>query len=195
MEPPLAAAEATNLLHAWNGGDQQALEKLMEIVYADLHRVAHRHMLGERPSHTLQTTALINEVYLRLMGVQRVSYQDRSHFLAICARLMRRVLVDYARSRNYQKRGAAAHHTSLDEELTVGADLDPNLPALDDALRELAKVDPRKAQVVEMRFFGGLSVRESASALDVSAETVMRDWKLAKVWLLRELDRRGSDES
>jgi RNA polymerase sigma factor (TIGR02999 family) len=189
LEPPQPAVEVTNLLHAWNGGDQQALQKLIDIVYDDLHRAAHRYMLGERPSHTLQTTALIHEVFLRLVGVQRVSWQNRAHFLAICARLMRRVLVDYARQRGYQKRGAAAPHLSLDESLTISSQPDPNLLALDETLQRLTAMDPRKAQVVELRFFGGLSVEEAAAALGVSPETVMRDWKLAKVWLFREMNR------
>ncbi len=187
MQSPEPTTEVTNLLLAWNGGDQLALGKLMDIVYKDLHRAAHRYMLGERSSHTLQTTALIHEVYLRLIGVQRVNWQNRSHFLAICARLMRRVLVDYARLRHSEKRGAAAPHLSLDETLSIGAQSDPDLLALDDALESLSKVDLRKADVVDLRFFGGLSVEETATALSISAETVMRDWKLAKVWLLREM--------
>jgi RNA polymerase sigma-70 factor (ECF subfamily) len=189
LESPHPSVEVTNLLQAWNGGDQQALQKLMDIVYEDLHRAAHRHMLGERATHTLQTSALINEVYLRLVGVQRVNWQNRAHFLAICARLMRRVLVDYARKRGYQKRGAGAPHLSLDESLTICPQPDPNLLALDETLQKLAEVDARKCQVVELRFFGGLSVEETATALSVSPETVMRDWKLAKVWLFREMNR------
>lgn len=159
----------------------------MDIVYEDLHRAAHRYMLGERSSHTLQTTALVHEVYLRLIGIQQVSWQNRGHFLAICARLMRRVLVDYARLRHCEKRGAATPHLSLDEALSIGTQPDPDLLALDDALQSFTKVDPRKADVVDLRFFGGLSVEETAAALGISPETVARDWKLAKVWLLREM--------
>lgn len=185
------AGEVTALLQAWNAGDGAALQKLAELVYQDLHRAAHWCMTGERSSHTLQTTALVHEVYLRLVGVQRVSWQNRAHFMAVCARLMRRVLIEFARKRGQQKRGAGAVHLSLDEALTLSPQSDPDLLALDDALNTLAAVDPRQAQVVELRFFGGLSVEETATALGVSAETVMHDWKLAKVWLLREI-KRGS---
>lgn len=189
------AHEVTNLLLAWQAGDEKALHGLTELVYQDLHRAAHRYMLRERSSHTLQTTALIHEVYLRLVGARRISWQNRAHFLAICARLMRRVLVDFARSRAYQKRGAAAPHLALNEALVVSSRPDPNLVALDDALSHLAEVDPRKSQVVELRFFGGLNVEETAAALDVSPETVMRDWKLAKAWLRREMKRGRHDGS
>jgi RNA polymerase sigma factor (TIGR02999 family) len=187
------AGEVTALLKAWNAGDEQALQKLAELVYQDLHRAAHWYMKGERSSHTLQTTALVHEVYLRLVGVQRVSWQNRTHFMAVCARLMRRVLIEFARKRGQQKRGAGAAHLSLDEALTVSPQSDPDLLALDDALNTLAGVDPRQAQVVELRFFGGLGVEETAAALSVSPETVMHDWKLAKAWLLREISR-GADD-
>jgi RNA polymerase sigma-70 factor, ECF subfamily len=191
--PERSANGVTGLLQEWRAGDEQALTKIMELVYADLHRAAHRYMAGERPSHTLQTTALIHEAYLRLAGFQQVNWQDRAHFLAVCARVMRRVLVDSARSRGYQKRGAAASHLSLDEAMVLSAEPDPNLVAVDDALQRLATIDARKSQVVELRFFGGLSVEETAAALSVSPETVMRDWKLAKVWLLREISRGDED--
>jgi RNA polymerase sigma factor (TIGR02999 family) len=185
----LPSHDVTALLQAWSQGDDEALQKLMPLVYGELHRAARRHMAGERPSHTLQPTALIHEVYLRLADAKGIAIQDRSHFLAVCARLMRHILTDFARSRHYQKRGGAALHLALDEALVVSSSTDPDLAALDDALTKLAAVDLRKSQVVELRFFGGLSVAESAEALKVSPETVLRDWKLAKVWLLRELDR------
>jgi len=180
-------SHVTDLLVAWSGGDQQALEKLMPLVHGELRRLARRQMAGERQGHTLQTTALINEAYLRLIDLTRIRWQDRAHFLAISARLMRRILVDHARTRQYAKRGGGAAKVSFDEALEVSSDARPDLVALDDALQALAAVDSRKSQVVEMRFFGGLSVEETAQALGVSPETVMRDWRLAKVWLLREL--------
>ncbi len=178
--------EVTELLRAWSAGDQNALEKLTPLVYKELHQVARRYMAKERSDHTLQTTALVNEVYLRLVDCGRVRWQDRAHFFAVSAQLMRRILVDFARSRNYQKRGGDAPHVSLDEVPVVGRE-DVNLVALDDALRGLAGVDERKGKVVELRFFGGLSIEETAEVLKVSGETVARDWRLAKIWLLREM--------
>jgi RNA polymerase sigma-70 factor, ECF subfamily len=177
----------TRLLLAWNGGDDSALQKLVPQVYQELRRLAKRQMRGEHPDHTLQTTALINEAYLRLVDLKNVQWQNRAHFFALCARLMRNILVDFARSRNYAKRGGGAQPISLEEAPVVTPSTD--LVAVDDALKALAKVDDRKAQVVELRFFGGLTVEESAEVLKVSAETVRRDWRLAKVWLLRELSR------
>ena len=185
--------QVTSLLQAWNQGDEEALQQLIPVVYDELRRVARRHMAGERPSHTLQTTALIHEVYVRLVDVPSATIRNRVHFFAICARLMRNILVDFARSRQYQKRGGGAVHVALDEALHVSSVPDPDLVAIDDALERLAIFDHRKSQVVELRFFGGLSVGETAEALDISPETVMRDWKLAKVWLLRELDPNGPD--
>jgi RNA polymerase sigma factor (TIGR02999 family) len=178
--------EVTQLLVAWGQGDQVAFERLAPLVFDELRRVARRFMGKERVGHTLQATALVNEAYLRLIDINKVQWQDRAHFFAMSARMMRRILVDSARARHYQKRGAGAHKVSLDEGMMV---LEPcrDLVALDDALSELAKVDERKSKVVEMRFFGGLSVEETAEALGVSVDTVMRDWKLAKAWLLREL--------
>ena len=155
-------------------------------MYEDLKRAARHYMANERVGHTLQATALVNEAYLRLVDINRVRWQNRAHFFAMSARLMRRILVDVARAKHYQKRGAGAQQVSLDEGLLV-SDPGRDLVALDDALRLLADVDPRKSQVVEMRYFGGLTVEETAEALKVSPETVMRDWKLAKAWLLREL--------
>ena len=185
MDP--STFEITGLLRAWSGGDQKALDKLAPLVYAELHRTAHRYMARERPGHTLQTTALVNEVYLRLVDTRGVNWQDRAHFFGICARLMRRVLTDFARSKGYLKRGGRSPHVALDEALVVSPKPRADLVALDDALNELSKHDPRKSQVVELRFFGGLTAEETAEVLKVSGETVKRDWELAKVWLLREM--------
>ena len=179
----------TELLLAWGGGDVGAFDQLLPQVYDELRRLARMQMGRERKDHTLQTTALVNEAYLRLIDVSRVRWQDRAHFFAMSARLMRRILVDHARSRKYVKRGGEAQRVALDEALIVGEERGPELMALDDALQALAVVDPRKSEVVELRFFGGLTVEETAEALHISPETVMRDWRLAKVWLLRELAR------
>ena len=187
-----SSSEVTGLLRAWGQGDENALQKLMPLVYDQLHAAARRYMAGERAGHTLQTTALIHETYLRLVDIRRVEWQDRAHFLAVCAQLMRRILIDFARSRGYKKRGGAAHHVNFDETVVVTGQPDFNLVALDDALNRLAKMDARKSNVVELRFFGGLDVKETAEVMKVSPDTVMRDWKMAKVWLLREL-RRGTD--
>ncbi len=185
MQP--SAHEITQLLRAWSGGDQAALGKLTPLVYEELHRAAHRYMAQERAGHMLQTTALVNEVYLRLVDVRKVTWQDRAHFLAVCARLMRRVLTDFARSRGYLKRGGDSPRVALDQALLVSREPPADLIALDDGLNALAVFDPRKSEVVELRFFGGLSVEETAELLKVSAETVKRDWKLARVWLLEEM--------
>ncbi len=179
--------EVTQLLKAWTAGDEQALEKLTPLVYKELHRVAGRCMAGQRPGHPLQTTELVNEAYLRLVNCGQINWQHRVHFFAMSARLMRRILIDIARSRGYQKRGAGVLPISLDEAPSVCNELSSNLVALDDALKELAIVDERKSKVVELRYFGGLSIKETAAVLDVSIETVVRDWRLAKIWLLREL--------
>jgi RNA polymerase sigma factor (TIGR02999 family) len=185
-----ARKDVTGLLVAWGRGDESALDELMPIVHGELRRLARRLMRGERGNHTLQTTALVNEAYLRLVDISRVRWQDRAHFFAMSARLMRRILVDHARSRKYLKRGGMLRRVSLDEALAV-SERGTDLVALDDALDALAAVDPRKSQVVELRFFGGLSLEETAETLQVSAETVGRDWRLAKAWLLRELNREG----
>lgn len=182
-----SAHDITQLLKAWTEGDREALENLTPLVYQQLHRVAQRYMAGQRPGHTLQTTALVNEVYVRLVDCSQVNWQDRAHFFAVSAQLMRRILIDFARSRGYQKRGGGLPHLSLDEAPSVCNEPDPNIVALDDALKALAEVDDRKSRVVELRFFGGLSVEETAAVLGVSPETVGRDWKLAKMWLLHEL--------
>jgi RNA polymerase sigma factor (TIGR02999 family) len=181
------SAAITRLLVDWRGGDQAALEQLIPLVHDELRRLARRHMARERVGHTLQATALVNEAFVRLIDVQQVKWQDRAHFFAMSSRLMRRILVDFARSKGYQKRGGGAQKVSFDEALVVTTEPGQDLVALDDALNALAAFDGRKAQVVEMRFFGGLSVEETAEALKVSVDTVMRDWKLAKAWLLREL--------
>jgi RNA polymerase sigma-70 factor, ECF subfamily len=180
-------ADITRLLIDWRAGDQGALEQLIPLVHEELRRLARRHMAHERVGHTLQATALVNEAYVRLIDVRQVKWQDRAHFFAMSSRLMRRILVDFARSKRYQKRGGGAQKVSFDEALVVATGPGHDLVALDDALNALAAFDARKAQVVEMRFFGGLSVEETAEALNVSVDTVMRDWKLAKAWLLREL--------
>ncbi|HXD31744.1 MAG TPA: sigma-70 family RNA polymerase sigma factor [Pyrinomonadaceae bacterium] len=188
--PQMTAPEqVTQLLLAWNQGDASALERLIPLVYAELRRLAHHYMAKERRHNTLQTTVLINEVYLRLIDSSKVRWQDRAHFLAVSAQLMRRVLVDFARSRGYQKRGGQALQIPLEEALTILHSRSADLVALDEALKELAAVAERKSQVVEMRFFGGLSVEETAEVLKVSPDTVMRDWKFAKSWLLRQLSK------
>jgi len=181
--------EITQLLGAWSAGDEHALEKLMPLVYDELHRLAQAYMGRERPGHTLQTTALVHEAYLRLIDSGRAGLQDRSHFFALCAKLMRRILVDWARARLSLKRGGDVQVLDLEESLVVSPHASSELVALDDALKALEAFDPRKAQVIELRFFGGLSVDETAEVLKVSVETVARDWKLAKSWLRRELDR------
>ena len=182
---------ATELLRAWSDGDERALEQLVPLVEAELRRLARGYMGRERRGHTLQVTALVNEAFLRLTDARRLRWRDRAHFLGISARLMRRVLVDHARARGYQKRGGAAQQVTLDEALVVspGPALDRvDLVALDCALEALAAVDARKSRVIELRFFGGLSVEETADVLHVSTDTIKRDWRLAKLWLLRELN-------
>jgi RNA polymerase sigma factor (TIGR02999 family) len=178
----------TELLRAWSDGDDGALERLMPIVEAELRRLARGYMRRERREHTLQATALVNEAFLKLTGARHLRWQDRAHFLGIAARLMRRVLVDHARARGYQKRGGDVRRVTLDETVLVSPAPAIELLALDRALEVLAAADPRKGRVVEMRFFGGLSVEETAEVLHVSSDTVKRDWRLAKLWLLRELE-------
>jgi RNA polymerase sigma-70 factor (ECF subfamily) len=189
--PNGSRAHVTELLLAWGGGDRAALDELVPIIHEELRRLARHQMRGERDNHTLQTTALVNEAFLRLVDLRRIRWQDRAHFLALSARLMRRILVDHARSRSYQKRGGGAANVTLDEALVASPERGVDLVALDDALEVLARVDARKSQVVELRFFGGLSVEETAEALKISPETVTRDWRLAKVWLLHEISGRG----
>jgi RNA polymerase sigma factor (TIGR02999 family) len=187
--------EVTQLLKAWGQGDDGALGRLIPLVQNELHRLARRYMSRERPDHTLQTTALVNEVYLRLVDMPQMSWQDRAHFFAISARMMRRILTDFARSRNYQKRGGTALHVSFDEALAVSQEQDAEIMAIDDALSQLAALDSRKSQVVELRFFGGLSEVEIAEVLKVSPETVRRDWRFAKSWLHRVLSGEKDDET
>jgi RNA polymerase sigma-70 factor, ECF subfamily len=191
--PP--TSDVTALLQAWSAGDEAALERLTPLVYEELRRTAHRHMARERTGHTLQTTALVNEVYVRLVKASEVNWQNRAHFFAVCAQMMRRILTDFARSRRYLKRGGNAARVPFDEALFAGKEVPADIVALDDALRALSGFDERKSRVVEMRFFGGLSVEETAEVLQVSAETVHRDWRLAKTWLLRELSREKHDET
>ncbi len=188
-----SAARVTALLHAWGEGDQDALRQLMPLVEHELRQVAARYMRGERPGHMLQPTALVNEAYLRLVGVTQVRWQNRAHFLAVSARVMRRVLVDMARAQGYQKRGGRLPRVSVDEVDVAAPAPGHDLVALHDALEALARADARKGQVVELRFFGGLTVHETAEVLAVSVETVMRDWAFAKAWLLRELGAGGPD--
>jgi RNA polymerase sigma factor (TIGR02999 family) len=188
-----SSQEITQMLLAWSDGDQAALDKLTPLVYGELRRLAKGYMFGERPGHTLQTTALINEAYLRLIDWKSVRWQNRAHFFGVAAQLMRRILVDFARARHYAKRGGAAQQVSLDKAINIHEDRSAEFIALDEALKSLAEIDPRKSQVVELRFFGGLSAEETAEVLKVSQRTVEREWNSARVWLYREL--RGKDET
>jgi len=183
--------DVTQLLRAWSEGDPQALEKLTPLVYQELHRRAHRQMARERAGQTLQTTALVNEIYVQLIDLRGVSWRDRAHFFALSSRLIRRVLIDVARSRGSLKRGADSPHVTFDENLIVSTEPRADIIALDEALTALAAIDERKSQVVELRFFGGLGIEEAAEVLKVSPETVKRDWKLAKAWLRRQLRHYG----
>jgi RNA polymerase sigma factor (TIGR02999 family) len=181
--------EITQLLVAWNQGDQAALELLSPLVHRELHRLAKRYMAGERQGHILQTTALVNEAFMRLIDWQDVSWQNRAHFFGLAAQIMRRILVDFARARNREKRGGGDLRVSLSQAAEVAREMSPDLVAIDDALRALEKLDSRQARVVELRFFAGLSMEETAEALKVSLSTVRRDWSLAAAWLYRELDK------
>ncbi len=187
-----SAHEITGLLLAWNDGDSGALERLTPLVYRELHRLARGYLRGERAGHTLQTSDLVNEAYLRLIDASQMRWQNRAHFFAVSAQLMRRILVDFARARRNQKRGGGAAQVSLDEALTIGPERDAEMVALDDALTALAKLDERQSKVVELRFFGGLTEEEIAEVLQVSPRTVSGDWSLARSWLLRELSREGA---
>jgi RNA polymerase sigma factor (TIGR02999 family) len=189
-----SAHQVTQLLEAWGEGSPDALDRLAPLVYDELHRLAHRYMARERPGHTLVTTALVNEAYLKLVETAHLNFRNRAHFFAVCSKLMRRILVEWARTRHAQKRGGAVPRLALDEALVVARQPDARLVALDDALQALAEFDARKAEVVELRFFGGLSVEETAAVLEVSPDTIMRDWRLAKTWLKRELERNSGDE-
>jgi RNA polymerase sigma factor (TIGR02999 family) len=191
QEPHGSSRDVTELLIAWGQGDESAFEQLVPMVHAELRRLARRQMAGERPGHTLQTTALVNEAYLRLLDLSRVRWQDRTHFLSMTSRVMRRILVDHARARDARKRGGHDVKVPIDDALDVSVERSVDLVALDDALTALAAIDLRKSRVVEMRFFGGLSVEETAETLGVSPETVKRDWRMAKAWLMKELDERS----
>jgi len=193
MTPP--SEEITQWLVAWSNGDRGALERLMPLVYSELHRIARRYMERENPGHTLQTTALINEAYLRLADQTESRWQNRAHFFGVAARMMRHILVDYARARQGLKQGGGAQHLSFDETAMASPEPSRELLALDDALRALEAVDERKSHVVELRYFGGLSVEECAEVLKVSPVTVMRDWSLAKAWLYRALNQEAGDET
>jgi RNA polymerase sigma factor (TIGR02999 family) len=192
MEEPAGTAhgaDVTGLLRAWSAGDQGALDLLAPIIHAELKRIARRYMLRERKEHTLQPTALVNEAFLRLVNVRGVQWQDRAHFFALAAQMMRRILVNYAIARGAGKRGGSGRKVSLEEAIIASPEHDTQVVELDAALESLAKLDPRKAQIVEMRFFAGLSVEETAAVLKVSPQTVLRDWSLAKTWLAREMGR------
>ena len=184
----VSAGQVTGLLRAWSDGDREALEQLLPLVESELRRLARHYMARERRGHTLQTTALVNEAFMRLVDIRDVRWHDRAHFVGIAARLMRRVLVDHARSRGYHKRGGGAFRVMLTESVAVAPEPALRLIALDRALERLSRDDARKAQVVELRYFGGLSVEETAEVLHLSTETIKRDWRLAKLWLLRELE-------
>ena len=184
---PQLPQQMTQLLIAWSNGDQAARDELMPLVYEELHRLAHRYMNRERPGHTLQTSALVNEAFIKLIDQKNVHWQNRAHFFGLAAQMMRRILVDYARSRQYAKRGGSAQQVSFDEALFVSDERAHEVVALDDALKDLAQFDQRKSQIVELRFFGGLSIEETAELLKVSPGTVMRDWTLAKAWLRKQI--------
>jgi len=192
---PNSDSGPTELLQAWSGGDRSALDRLMPLVYNELHRLARLYMRRERPDHTLQATSLVNEAYLRLVDVNRVEWQNRAHFLALAAQMMRRILVESARNRQRQKRGGGAVRVTLDDVQELPDSKEHDLVALSDALSGLATFDARMSQVVELRFFGGLTVDETAHVLNISPETVMRDWKTAKAWLLREVTRGHQTDS
>jgi RNA polymerase sigma-70 factor (ECF subfamily) len=190
----LAPGEVTALLQAWRSGEQSALDRLVPLLYPELRRLAHRHMRAQPPGISVQTTMLVNEAYLRLMDASHLSCHDRAHFLALCAQLMRRILVDFARARGALKRGGGAFRIEFDESWEVGAGLPQDLVGLDDALARLARIDPRKAKAIELRFFGGMSVEDTAEVLAISRETVLRDWRMARAWLKSEIGRAGGNE-
>jgi len=190
--PAFSPQEVTQLLQAWSQGEESALQRLIPLVHEELHRLAHHYMGREHPGHVLQTTALVNEAYLRLTGSKPQAWQNRAHFFAISAKLMRQILVDFARSQRRQKRGGGVEPVSLDEALTISDERGPDLVALDEALNALATVDKQKSQLVELRFFGGLSVEETAKGLKISADKVMRDWSLSKSWLYNEMSQGGN---
>jgi RNA polymerase sigma factor (TIGR02999 family) len=190
VQPP--SSEITELLRAWSGGDEAALARIVKLVYPELRDIARRCLRRERPDHTIQATALVHEAYLRLVDIKQIGWQDRAHFLAVGARVMRRVLVDYARARDCAKRKGVAHRTTLNDALILSSEPDPMVIRLHEALERLAEFDTRKARVVEMRYFGGLTAEEIAAVLHISPQSVNRDWNLAKAWLVREMS--GEDE-
>jgi RNA polymerase sigma factor (TIGR02999 family) len=187
------SVEVTQLLLAWGAGDEAALEQLVPVVYRELRGMARRYMAAERPNHTLQASALVNEAYLKLVDVRQMQWQNRAHFFGVCAQMMRRILVDFARRQRFLKRGGGARPVTFEERMVIPDAKTTNLPALDDALNALAAIAPRKVRVVELRFFAGLSVDETAEVLKVSPDTVVRDWRMAKVWLHRELRNYGAE--
>ena len=187
--------EVTQLLQSWSEGNQEALDKLVPLVHAELHRLARHYMSNERPGHTLQTTELVNEAYVRLIDWKNVRWQNRAHFFGVAAQIMRRILVDFARSRASAKKGGGTQYVSLSEAMTISPERGEDLIALDDALESLSELDSRKSRIVELRFFGGLSVEETAEVLKISARTVMRDWGLAQAWLYRELSGVKCDDA
>jgi RNA polymerase sigma factor (TIGR02999 family) len=189
-----SAHEVTELLQAWSAGDREALERLTPIVHAELHRIAKRYISRERPGHTLQTTALVNEAYVRLIDWKNVRWQNRAHFFGVSAQLMRRILVDFARRRPHLK-NVEIRHVAMDEAFIIPTERDADLVALDEALTALAQIDERKARIVELRFFGGLSFEEAAEVMKLSKITIVREWNKAKVWLFRELSLKAGDES
>lgn len=187
--------EITQLLQSWSDGNQEALDSLVPLVHAELHRLARHYMSGERPGHSLQTTELIDEAYVRLIDWKNVRWQNRAHFFGVAAQMMRRILVDFARARASAKKGGGAQYVSLSEAMTISPERGEDLIALDDALQSLSELDPRKSRIVELRFFGGLSVEETAEVLQISTRTVMRDWGLAQAWLYRELSGVKCDDA
>ena len=193
--PRIAAEEVSSLLHEWSGGNKAALDKLIPLVHDELHRLAHQYMQQENAGHILQTTALVNEAYLRLVAAGKTEWKDRAHFFAISANIMRHILVDFARARRYGKRSGKIKRVTLNSGLLRSPGVDPDIIQIDDALNALSKFDPRKAKVVELRYFGGLSLEETAEVLKISTDTVKRDWKVAKIWLLTELKDRERNES
>jgi RNA polymerase sigma factor (TIGR02999 family) len=187
-----SALDVTKLLRDWTAGNRSAIDRLIPVIYEELRHTAIAYMRRERAGHTLQATALINEAYLRVIDIKRIELRDRTHFFALCAQMMRRILVDHARSRNYRKRGGGMRPVTLNESAIIGQPAG-ELVALDDALSALAMRDPRKACVVELRFFGGLTVEETAAVLEVSTQTVLRDWSISKAWLAREMSQKAHE--
>jgi len=186
---PLESPDVTQLLKDWNGGDEAAADRLMPLVHEELRRLAHQYMRREKPGHTLQTSALVNEAYVRLVDQSKIQWESRAHFFGIAARLMRQILVDQARRKNFAKRGGGAIRVSLDSANAIAQEQSANVMALDEALKTLEQTDPRKSQIVELRFFGGMSIEETAEALKISPGTVMREWTFARAWLRNEMSR------